>query len=206
MNKFAKIKQFIINTPWLFKIVIYILNIKNTGTIFISPLSQEGKADLLLEYAKQSGCKIFVETGTYKGDTVDRCKDFFEELFSIELSHELFMACQERFVRSEKIHLYEGDSGSVLPKIIASKNDSILFWLDAHFSGGETARGELDSPVVKELEYILDNVTNFCILIDDARYFNGKNGYPAISLLKKIINGKGLKMQVKNDIIRISAE
>ncbi len=210
MNNLIKIKNFIIKVPFLFNILVYFVRIRTTGTIFVKLLTQEEKVKLLLDYAKKFDCKIFVETGTYRGDTIYSCKDFFDELFSIELSHKLFVDCKNRFLNYNKVHVFEGNSSIIFPKIVKEKSQSILFWLDAHYSGGETARGEQDSPIIKELNFILKNVPKFCILIDDARCFNGKNGYPTIGFLKKMINNNQnsknyiLELQVKNDIIRIT--
>lgn len=204
------IKKILIKTPILRNVFEYLNKIRITGTLYVSLLSQKEKADLILYYAKKYNCKTFVETGTYKGDTVDACKEFFDTLYSIELSHDLYTQAKNRFLNINKINILEGNSGDVLPNIIKDNNQPILFWLDAHYSGGETARGIEDSPVVKEIMFILNNRNNDCILIDDARCFNGKAGYPTINTLKKIIRERNntntvkLHLQVKNDIIRIS--
>jgi hypothetical protein len=47
-----------------------------------------------------------------------------------------------------------------------------LFWLDGHYSGVDTGKDELDTPVSAELEAILGSpVKGHVILIDDARCF-----------------------------------
>ena len=47
-----------------------------------------------------------------------------------------------------------------------------LFWLDAHYSGGDTAKGQSNTPVMSELEAILAySRRNDIILVDDLRYF-----------------------------------
>lgn len=206
MNKF---KEIAIKTPILRNISEYINKIRLTGTIRVGLLSQEEKAKLILEYAKRYNCKTFIETGTYKGDTINACKDFFDELFSIELGHDLFVTSKIRFSNIEKIHILEGNSGDILPQI-TKKNSPTLFWLDAHYSGGETAQGPEDSPIIKELDFILENNFEGCILIDDARCFNGKAGYPKIKMLREILANKNkngsndLEINVRNDIIRIT--
>ena len=40
------------------------------------------------------------------------------------------------------IELVNGDSGFELGRIIDKINHATLFWLDGHFSGGETGRGK----------------------------------------------------------------
>lgn len=210
MISLRKIKNVIIKIPILFAVISFFLKVKTTGTLFVQILPSSKKLQVLSEYAEKFKCKTFVETGTYKGDTVSGLSNLFEELHSIELSHELYEECKKRFVDVPKIHIWEGDSGLILPQIIHDMTEPIFFWLDAHYSGGETARGEQDSPIVKELQFILKHVKEFCILIDDARCFNGKNSYPTIHFLKKIVREYNeqqteypLQITVKHDIIRI---
>jgi hypothetical protein len=81
-----------------------------------------------------------------------------------------------------------------------------LFWLDGHYSGGITAKGPLDTPIVKELDSILNHsVTGHVILIDDARCFVGENDYPTIDELREILHTERPRwvFEVKDDIIRI---
>ena len=47
-----------------------------------------------------------------------------------------------------------------------------LFWLDGHYSGGETAKGDADSPLREELEAIGRHpIKTHVIPIDDVRSF-----------------------------------
>lgn len=197
------LKKLILKTPGF----EFINKVRLTGTLQVQELSAQSKAELILSYAKKYKCKKFIETGTFKGDTVDACKDFFEEITSIELSHELFLESKARFASIPKIHILEGNSGDLLPQVVTSS--PVLFWLDAHYSGGYTAKGPEDSPVMKELNFILNHRLDHCILIDDARCFTGKieTGYPTIPALKTILKkdyGDALHIEVKNDIIRIT--
>lgn len=118
----------------------------------------------------------------------------------------------ERFKCIDKIHLYEGDSGEVLGKMIhdiPEISEGVLFWLAGHYSGGETARADLDTPIMKELDTIFRLVYEKCvILIDDAVEFKGKNGYPTIDGLQQYVLSKrpNCKWYVKDNIIRIVIE
>jgi hypothetical protein len=93
--------------------------------------------------------------------------------------------------------------------ILSSINEPILFWLDGHYSGGETAKGEANTPILKELEFILRHpIKNHVILIDDARCFIGENDYPTLRELAVFVSGinNELNFTVENDIIRITPE
>jgi hypothetical protein len=158
------------------------------------------------KFARLFNCRIFIETGTYKGEMVESVQDVFEKIYSIELDKTLFERAQEKFSRSNHIHVRQGDSGKILADILKDISGKTLFWLDAHYSGGITASGEQETPVIKELKTIL-NASHFgdVILIDDARSFVGDNAYPSIPDLRKMILSKRPQViiEVEDDIIHI---
>jgi len=84
-----------------------------------------------------------------------------------------------------------------------------LFWLDAHWSGGSTAKGELETPIMQEIECILAHPLSarHVLLIDDARCFVGQNDYPSLETLRKRILAAHADwlFEVQNDIIRTHA-
>ena len=60
----------------------------------------------------------------------------------------------------------------MLKQILNELNDSVFFWLDGHWSGGDTAQGKLDCPLIEEISIINDTCTSKCIIaIDDVRLF-----------------------------------
>jgi hypothetical protein len=65
---------------------------------------------------------------------------------------------------------YLGDSRKILNSIIENE-DNILFWLDAHWSGGNTYGENDECPLIEELNVIFKFKKNYAILIDDARLF-----------------------------------
>ena len=199
------LKRFILTTPVINTIFEYLNKVRITRSLIVRPLSQKEKADLIIKYANKYKSKVLIETGTYQGDTVARCLNHFDKIYSIELGQELYDYCAKRFENVDKVKIYQGNSADIIPQIVSDK--PVLFWLDAHYSGGETADAN-GAPVVQELDFIFNNCKDSCILLDDARCFNGKAGYPKISLIKKWIdveNAKGStwSLSVKNDIIRI---
>ena len=126
-------------------------------------------------------------------------KDEFKQMYSIELSKELYDNCVTKLAGFKHIHLYQGDSIQQLPLILGKVSGSILFWLDSHYSGGNTGMGESETPIFQELEIIFKKPDNHIILIDDARCFGDPNHheYPKLEQVKKF------DMTVEDNIIRI---
>lgn len=156
-------------------------------------------------YAKAGGLRTFVETGTFRGDTVDALRRHFDRLYSIELNEEFHQRAKARFSGEPHISLLQGDSATVLPKVLAEAPEACLFWLDAHHSGGDTARGDRDTPIVEEIRSIFGrHGVDDVILIDDARDFVGDNDYPTIEELRTFVAGERPEwvFEVRDDIIR----
>src|SRR5437763_3899573 len=147
------------------------------------------KRRVVRDYAKRFGSRILVETGTLFGDMLAAVARHFDELHSIELSPSLFEQAKLRFSRKKHVHLYNGDSATVLPQIVSALSGPALFWLDAHYSGGITARGAIDTPIVEELRCILGRDRHrHVVLIDDARCFDrGDKDYPSIDAVRALI-------------------
>src|SRR5262249_52955544 len=68
-----------------------------------------------------------------------------------------------------------------LPKIVArSEVRDLLVFLDGHFSGGETALGELPEPAIEEIKALgafRDKVR--AVVVDDFRSFGVEQGWPS---------------------------
>ena len=165
------------------------------------------KEKIIKKYAFRFSPKVFIETGTYYGDKIDALKHLFVKIISIELDKELYEKTKQRFKNYSNIEIIQGDSSEILPKILPNTNGKILFWLDAHYSGGITARGRNDTPILNELKAILNNhPKNNIILIDDARHFIGKNDYPTVDELINYLrkdNNLNINFKIENDIIII---
>ena len=164
------------------------------------------KQATVASYARTYGVKVFIETGTFLGDMLYASREVFDRLESIELSPELCARSRKRLRDQRHIVIHEGDSKAVLPSILARLEVPALFWLDAHYSAGMTARGSIDTPISAELQYIFDHkVREHIILIDDARHFDGTHDYPSIPALRDAVQkmAPGRQFFVENDIIRI---
>jgi hypothetical protein len=135
---------------------------------------------------KKTGARVFVETGTFRGDMIQAQYRNFNNLISIEISPTLYEAAVKRFKRKSKVLIVQGDSAYVLADIVKTIKDTAIFWLDGHYSGGRTGRGKKDCPVYEELAAIFNNSkTRHVIIIDDVRLFNGTSDYP---LLQDFLN------------------
>ena len=70
------------------------------------------------------------------------------------------------------MHLFLGDSGEKLASIIASIDEPITFWLDAH-NDNELLEFGKNTPILRELEAIKSHpIKTHTLLIDDVRLFN----------------------------------
>ncbi|MCP4403196.1 MAG: class I SAM-dependent methyltransferase [bacterium] len=123
---------------------------------------------------------VFIETGTRSGDSVKQAlKSQFEKIYSIELNERFYEKCRSRFeneIQAGKVELLLGDSAKRLPDILKQVDVRATFWLDAHWSGPKTAtaKGDIDVPLVKELDWIArHSINDHTILIDDVRLFDG---------------------------------
>lgn len=176
----------------------------------ILPMPHLGKQQVLSVYAAKFAPPVFVETGTYTGHMVYAMLDKFEETYSIELDKTLCEKAKKKFSGYRHVHIMQGESTELLPKILKDIRRPCLFWLDAHWSGGATAKGDLETPVMQELECILNhtNTDEHVILIDDARCFTGRNDYPDLKTLEKFILDAHPSwiFEVKDDIIRSHAK
>lgn len=170
------------------------------------PAPHRVKTRTLREYAQRYGARTLIETGTYYGDTIWRVRKDFARIVSIEIDPTLSAQARRRFKRDAHIEFVVGDSGVALEDVLATTSDRCLFWLDGHYSGGITGRGELDCPIVNELRHIWNHrVSDHVILVDDAREFVGVDGYPTISELEATVKRErpDWSFVVENDIIRI---
>lgn len=170
------------------------------------PPPQCFKRLVIKKYTKQNSISVFIETGTYIGETLEYFKGYFKRLISIELDDTLYENAKKKFSNDKNIELYKGDSGEVIEIVINHISEACLFWLDGHYSEGITAKGKLNTPILAELNHILNHtIKDHVILIDDARCFTGEDDYPSIDYLSDFIKQKNpsLKFEVLDDIIRI---
>jgi hypothetical protein len=170
-------------------------------------ISHLRKRAIVKAHAQRHRLRLFVETGTYLGDMTAAMAPLFDHVHSIELGYELYRAARERLRHRRNVTLYHGDSALVLPDVLARCHGDTLFWLDAHYSAGITARATIETPVAAELAAIFTRRgSRDVILIDDARLFNGSNDYPVLADLTQWITREAphFDVAVAEDVIRLT--
>jgi hypothetical protein len=136
-------------------------------------------------YISNYNIKHFVETGTGEGDTLAALITYqLESYNSVEIHDVIYNRCVERFKEnSHRVHLYNDNSIEGLKKMIQniSKDENILFWLDAHFPGadsnlsgyGTEKRDDIRIPLEHEIK-LIEEMRSGCrdlIFIDDLRIY-----------------------------------
>ena len=132
---------------------------------------------------------VFIETGTFQGDTIDIvannniCKP--SQIISLELSDVFFTKCTQRFENNPKIHIHKGNSKYDLYDVIKDIPTKITFWLDSHWSGTPNVGCDPITicPILEELDQIKKHhLKNHTIMIDDIFLMNNSenkyNGFP----------------------------
>lgn len=127
--------------------------------------------DLILALKARMGVGEFIETGTYRGDTAAWAAGHFSRVTTIELSPEFHAAAVERFRAQPAVRALQGNSATVLREVIPALGGPALFWLDAHWSGLDTAGREAECPLLEEIALINAAPDGHVVLVDDARLY-----------------------------------
>jgi hypothetical protein len=174
--------------------------------------SGEEKRAFLLETSRRFGREVFIETGTFLGDTVEYLKPYFRQIVSVELSEELADRARLRFESDANVRIVQGDSAIALVSILDELREPALFWLDGHYSHTcvvngdelETAHGDTPTPILRELTNIFSHgIRNHVVIIDDARLFSGNWGYPTLREIETLATNSGWQWRTElvNDMI-----
>ena len=151
---------------------------------------------------------MFVETGTYLGDTAAALRKDVDVVYTIELHEELYRRARGRFALRRSVHVLHGDSSDELVQLLPKIDRATLFWLDAHYSRGGviSARGRIDPPLLFELESILAlRDPRHVVLVDDARLFGVEEQYPRLEEIRSLVAASDLDLVVEceRDVLRI---
>ena len=134
---------------------------------------------------KNTGATILIEAGTFRGITTARASSVFDQVYSIELDKTLAAAATENLSSKKNVKVIQGDALQVIPQLFEDHElHDVLLFLDGHFSGSETACGDLPEPAAEELRALKpyrDKIR--AIVIDDLRSFGTESGFPMKSEL-----------------------
>lgn len=111
----------------------------------------------------------FVETGSSNGHSINQAINAgFKEIHSIEISNKVAHWTTQRFKEFNHVHVWQGDSGSILYDVIRNIDGKITFWLTAN-NHSSTINIE-HKPILRELDQIKrHHIKNHTILIDSIK-------------------------------------
>jgi hypothetical protein len=172
---------------------------------FNLPAPQLIKVNVLARNGIKNG--NWIETGTYLGDTTKFLAKKYPKslIYSLEPDKKLFQFTKLRLKRFKNVLLVNASSEEHLDKIVSKLNNSTNFWLDGHFSGDVTFKGDQISPILIELgiiEKYIKQMSSICVFIDDVRDFNNdlESGYPSRDLLVNWATKNNLMWNIEFDI------
>jgi len=158
---------------------------------------------------------VWIETGTYYGETTFFLSKFAKKVVTIEADKRLAEIAKTRFISNKNIEIIQGKSELVLKNIINQNkhHKNLCIYLDAHLctdhiTGLKTfGSNNYGTPIIKELNIIRKNIvkgTNIRILIDDIRLFD-KNfqNYPKKIKLISWCEKNKYQWSIEHDILII---
>jgi hypothetical protein len=123
---------------------------------------------------------VWVETGTYRGDTAYFLSKIGQRVISIEPHFGLFAAVIQRFEGNPRISVKNDTSESSFEATITELSGPTCFWLDGHFSGEGTFKADNESQIRTELDALgkhLLSIQPLVVFVDDFRCFTYSNAY-----------------------------
>lgn len=139
-------------------------------------------ADLVDALGWRYGPIWFAETGTNEGTTPEYIAQgwpWFQRIFTVELKLAAYVYAYQRLSRFPHVECFYDDSVRWLSGFCREPIPPTLFWLDSHWCGPGSARGEQECPLLGELAAIggleakakAGSRQSHVVVIDDARLF-----------------------------------
>ena len=195
----------------------FIWTIKNRKSIknwktrnFSAPSPDSVKHQVLI--GKNLSDSLWIETGTYYGETTKLLSKISKKTISIEADKNLFESSKKRLKKLKNVELFNGKSEDLLEKLMSENTHfkNICIYLDAHLCQDHLKNtktfGSEDNatPVLRELEIVkkyLGKFEKINVLIDDIRLFHGSfQNYPDKSILVEWCKENDFLWEIEHDI------
>jgi hypothetical protein len=113
----------------------------------------------------------FIETGTLHGWTIFAMEQYFSKLYTVEYSEKYHNIAKNKYT-GNKINFILGDSSIIFNTLLPTIADKCIFFLDGHYSSGDSGQSEKDCPLNEEIAHISNLFQHEAIIIvDDFRLF-----------------------------------
>lgn len=156
----------------------------------------------------QHATRVFVETGTFQGETTRWAASIFDQVITIEGFKTHYESAARNLANLKNVECVFGDSRTALGQVLGKISHApTLFWLDAHWmpgSFGDTA----ECPILEELNLIGEMSTAPIILIDDARLFlappphpHRASDWPSLNEVIAVLSKKSRYTVIYDDVI-----
>ncbi len=131
-----------------------------------------GPPERLLErIVSEYGVGVFIETGTYRGETAAWASRRFRQVITIENFKSTFEETRMKYGHLGNVRFLHGHSALMLPELLREIKEDAVFWLDAHWMGSGSYGENDECPVMDELRALNRSEACHFIFIDDARLF-----------------------------------
>jgi len=140
------------------------------------------------DYISKFNLTSLIETGTYKGDSIEYAMEYnFVKIFSIELLEEFYKYSLDKFSQDKRIILINDNSIDGLKTLLTTYVNigNTLYWLDAHlpnlykdtYDSNYKENNKILIPLKQELKLIkkYKDITNDVFIIDDLRIYETGN-------------------------------
>jgi hypothetical protein len=173
--------------------------------MYVAPAPQSVKHNVILRNSLPGA--VSIETGTNTGSTSRILSSFSSKVFTLEPSTVLYLIAQKELKKFKNIEVINSTSEAYFSNLLAKIDGSVNFWLDGHYSGGQTYKNDINTPIVFELEIIekfLKEFKSVVVMIDDVRLFTNseklQNGYPSRRYLVDWATKNNLDWNIEFDI------
>lgn len=145
--------------------------------------ADRAKRRFLLRLFRERNHELLVESGTFRGGTVEYFLSHAKRIVSVEIETHLHEAACRRFESCPSVELLLGDALDVIPQVLRDVSQPPLVYLDGHFTGGVNQEpGQFVEPAPGILQKLghLELPTGTSIVVDDLRLFGHGAGFPTL--------------------------